>query len=518
MNLHDAICLFVNNMKTHGLNDITKESWEKQLIIEFSDDFIKDTKKSLERNSILEMEFKQNQYLLTPKNRYIFDYRKAALIAPSCLAKFGALTLMAAEAIEKGRIPISEKIVYSYRFSPSGADIFDKNVNYDAWKLRIKELANDSSCTYVVHCDIASFYDRINLHRVESTLQDVGVDKNLVRKINDLLLFWSRKDSYGVPVGNVPSRIIAEAALIDVDKYLVSEGIKYVRYVDDYRIFSPDIVTAQKWMNKLTTRLFREGLMLNTGKTRIVLAHKEEGEAVIHSDEAEVVVKMITKLTGGYNKIPKKFYMPSSDKYDAFLKINIDNEMAQMHSNGILEFDSIQKVVIACLVQHNFDGLIKMSEICRSYLYSLEYFADMLIKNGDTIPEKHRNILADDFHRLVIGSQYNSLEWHEATIALLLSDKNYLRKDTLFHIVKSRTTEESSYPTMIALEGLFGKITRTEFKTIREWYTNCDDWGKRRMNQLSRILPEEEWRAWAKIAKQQVSHDFLSHQYLKKHL
>ena len=165
------------------------------------------------------MGFKPIQYLLTPKNRFVFDYRKAAIVDPSCIAKYVAMVLMAASEIEKNRINTSEKIVFSFRFRPDGANIFDQTINYNSWKKEIKELANNSGCSYVVQCDIAAFYDRINIHRIESTLISIGVDNSLVKNINNLLLFWSKKDSYGIPVGNVASRILAEAALIDIDQY-----------------------------------------------------------------------------------------------------------------------------------------------------------------------------------------------------------------------------------------------------------------------------------------------------------
>ena len=98
--------------------------------------------------------------------------------------------------------------------------MFDKSIGYSNWREETKKRAEKNNCEFIVSCDIAAFYDRVNIHRIESTLLSIGVDQTLVRNTNDLLLFWSRKDSYGIPVGNVASRILAEAALIDIDQYL----------------------------------------------------------------------------------------------------------------------------------------------------------------------------------------------------------------------------------------------------------------------------------------------------------
>src|SRR5690606_24667150 len=111
----------------------------------------------------------------------------------------------------------------------------------------------------------------------------------------------------------------------------MSEKVNYVRYVDDYRFFAPDLVTAQRWMNLLTTRLFRDGLMLNTGKTKLYLATKQDDTDIQQSEETpEAVIKKVTMLTGGYNRIARTFIMPTSEKYDVFRSIDINSEIIEL--------------------------------------------------------------------------------------------------------------------------------------------------------------------------------------------
>lgn len=513
MNLDEVARLAAEHIANHGPSDITKEALERELVSKYKDEFIAEVRAKLNGGAVDDMGFKPIQYILSPKNRYVFDYRKAAIIDVSCLAKYTGIVLFAAKQIEKSRVPVSEQVVFSSRFNPSGSDLFDKEINYGAWKERIKVCANDSGCTYVVHCDIAAFYDRVNIHRIESTLTDIKVDSSVVRKINDLLLFWSKKDSYGLPVGNSASRILAEAALIDIDQYLLSEKVKFVRYVDDYRLFAPDLVTAQRWMNKLTTRLFRDGLMLNTGKTKLRLARKEEEETVKGKEEytAEAVIKSVTKLTGGYSRIPRTFVMPASDKFEPFKNIDIKKEIGELVSVNIPDFTGIQKLIIACLVQEKFDFLEQIASICRTYTFALDYFIDMLKKNAELIPEKNRERIRDLYAGVIVSSEFSGLEWHLAGLASLLSSKLYYSKPALLHVVRSPTKETATYPSMIALEGLSGELTRSEFKTIRDWFERCDDWERRRLIMLSGALPDEERKAWAKAVKPAIRNDLLSH-------
>jgi hypothetical protein len=517
MNIDEACKLAIANLAEQGCSDITKESFEKKFIAQNSEEFFADTKSKLNKGSVYDMEFKPLQFILSPKNRYVFDYRKAALIDPSCLAKYNTLAILAAPEIEKARIPTEDEIVFSARFKPESPAIFDKSINYGSWKEKIRELAEDDGCTYVVQCDIASFYDRVNIHRVESTLLDIGVEKSLTKKINELLLFWSKKDSYGIPVGNIGSRIFAEAALIDIDQYLLSEKINFIRYVDDYRLFAPNLATAQRWMNLLTTRLFRDGLMLNTGKTKLYLAKKgTEAIAEEKQESAEAIIKSITTLTGGYNRIARTFIMPAAEKFEAFKEISIKNSIHDLEKTDIPEFQGIQKLIIACLVQQKFNDLEIIAKLCSQYLYSLDYFADMLTKNADLIPDKNLSAIADYYANFVMSSEFGALEWHQATLASLLSNPKFFRKSALIHIIRSPNKESVTYPSMLTLEGLKDKLNRTEFRTIREWFDRSDLWEKRRIILNSTALPEDERKAWAKAIKPTIQSDFFCGRLIEK--
>jgi hypothetical protein len=515
MNRDQAVTLAIDCILRDGCSDITEESLELSLIRSFRDDFEADIKAKLNRGGVNEMEFKPLQYILTPKNRFVFDYRKAAIITPSCVAKFLAIVFQYAEVVEAARVPVNQNIVFSCRFNPTDESVFEKNIGYSQWREETKKRAEKDNCQFIVSCDIAAFYDRVNIHRIESTLLSIGVDESLVKHTNDLLLFWSRRDSYGIPVGNVASRILAEAALIDIDQYLLAEEIVFTRYVDDYRLFAPSLIVAQGWMNKLTTRLFRDGLMLNTGKTQIrKVEHKKEEveEVVSETDEAETVLKVITKLTGGYNRIARRFIMPAEEKHEKFAHIDLHSELNLLAEQSIVEFKGIQKVVIATIVQKRFDVLIDIARVCSQYLYGLDYFIDMLLKNSEFIPATEREKIADMYAALIDGGELYSFEWHCASVAKLLSHEAYFRKKTLIELYKSPAKDVSTYASMIALEGLTNRITRSEFRTIREYFDRSDEWEKRRLLQLSVALPEDERKAWGKTVKATLVNDFLGKQ------
>lgn len=522
MELDKAIALTVDTILRDGLSDITSESLELDLIGQFRTEFEAEVRAKLNRGNVDDMEFRPLQHILTPKNRHVFDYRKAAILTPACAAKYLALVFQYADIVEEARVSVDQNVVFSCRFNPTSESVFDKSIGYSQWREQTKILASQQSCEYVVSCDIAAFYDRVNIHRIESTLLSIGVPQQLVQSTNKLLLFWSKKDSYGIPVGNIASRVLAEAALIDIDQYLIDQGIVFTRYVDDFRLFAPNLIVAQEWMNKLTTRLFRDGLMLNVGKTQIREAESgkgdEEPEKVSEKAEeaSETVLKVITKLTGGYNRIARRFIMPAEDKHKDFEEIDLPSEIETLKQQCIVEFEGIQKVVIATLIQKKFDMLMDVAKICSSYLYGLDYFIDMLLKNVEFIPGDYKEQIADFYAGLIEGEELYSFEWHCASVARLLSHESYFRKSALIHLYISPAKDVSTYASLIALEGLKGKLTRSEFLTLREYFERSDEWEKRRLIALSDSLPEDEQKAWARAIKPLLAYDFLGEKHCRE--
>jgi len=160
-------------------------------------------------------------------------------------------------------------------------------------------------------------------------------------------------------------------------------------------------------------------------------------------------------------------------------------------------------------VQQRFDLLEQIATICTTYTYALDYFIDMLKKNSNLIPKENRERITDLYARVCTSAKFYGLEWHLAGLASLLSTPEYYCKHALLHIVRTPTKETATYPSMIALEGLSGNVTRSEFRTLRDWFERCDDWERRRIISLCGALPEEERKAWGKAIKPTIRNDFL---------
>ena len=118
---------------------------------------------------------------------------------------------------------------------------FFKNwkIGYITFLKEIKKLFNSGNC-WVAHFDLASFYDTISHNRLISEIY-----KNESSRFNTFfskcLKTWSThkitKIDHGIPQGPNASDFFAEIYLLPIDKTLSKNNIKYLRYVDDIKIF-----------------------------------------------------------------------------------------------------------------------------------------------------------------------------------------------------------------------------------------------------------------------------------------
>ena len=271
----EACNIAINNIIKEGTTDVElfKKPFEIKLLEnnEIRQEIIENVAKSIKKCNFEELKISKIGHVLVPKKN-LCDYRKCAWIDVIDEIKYLTLVLLMAKDIEVARDNKSNKKVFSYRLKTKGNNgyIFDNEYNYTSFRNRIAEKSKMKNKKIVVECDISNFYDRLNLHRLESVLLSIEKkDKDAIKLLNEILLFWSNRDSYGLPVGSNASRILAEAALIEIDNYLISKNIDFCRFVDDYRIFTKSASEAHKNLAILVERLNKEGLFLNFSKTNI---------------------------------------------------------------------------------------------------------------------------------------------------------------------------------------------------------------------------------------------------------
>lgn len=205
-----------------------------------------------------------------------YAFRTITQLDPLDFLIFAALIREVADDIETRRVGNDKKVVFSYRVDvASDGQLFNPAIGYERFRARSRTILRRPHVTHVALADIADFYPRIYHHRLENALNAATNKSNHVKAIMHLLSGWNETETFGIPVGNQPSRLLAEITLSDVDEALLANGIAFTRYNDDFRIFSASHAEAYRSLAFLADVLYRNhGLTLQPQKTFVTTAEE----------------------------------------------------------------------------------------------------------------------------------------------------------------------------------------------------------------------------------------------------
>jgi hypothetical protein len=246
-------------------------------------------KQSIQAVDLAEWTVRAYRRCLAPKHR--FGFRVSTQLDPLDFLVFTALIFDVGKTLEAQRIPVAEKVVHSYRFSPDDdGRMYSADSSYRTFQDASKTACDSLNPQYVVVADIADFFPRIYGHRLDNALDTaLGIGHLHSQALKKLVAHWAGAYSYGIPVGSASSRILAELTINDVDQLLLSEGSKYVRYSDDFRIFCQSEGEAYQRLTLLARTLFENhGLTLQQNKTRILPIEEFRKFYLHENDEREV--------------------------------------------------------------------------------------------------------------------------------------------------------------------------------------------------------------------------------------
>lgn len=528
MEIEKASKLAVENVLKEGLTDIFLPPFELQLLRNkvFRKKVAEHVTKCIKGNSLESLAVGQIDHVLLPKGGP-FDFRRCALIHPLDTIKFLALSLVFADRLENLRPKKIRKIVFSYRFKPQNGYIFDPKYNITSFKKHVAQKIRQKRIKVLVTCDIANFYDRLNLHRLESILLSKGFDKIRVKQLNELLLFWANRDSYSLPVGSNASRILAEASLLEVDNYLLSIGVKFCRFVDDYRLFAPNAHTAHYWLTQLIERLWLEGLTINQRKTKIedVSALYESSESN-EEDKVEKVIKTKKRaseeptpqfrLLAGYGGvIPTKFRTPTNNELIKLKQSNPKDIFSSLKAKKIVEPDDIKLFIKSVLATDKFKYFSLLPDIADLFPQFTPYIIDVLIKYKDKIDNSVRQKIKIKFSKKLKDSDYLP-EYITVAIVRLLGCDGYEDAKILLDLFRGLKRNAGAYIGRVLLDSMEDLVTRNDVLEIRQYFSRADSWEKRQIVKIvDKHLSEDEKRPFLKNVLTQESKDMFLVEYIR---
>ena len=388
-------------------------------------------------------EARPHRECLSPKTA--LSFRIATELDPLDWLVYSALVYEIGEDLESYRLPQKDGNVFSWRFEPqTDGTMFSRKVGYFQFQEVSREYATRADSQYVVVADIADFYPSLYHHRVENALQSAAQSKaDHVKAIMRLLSAWRERQSFGIPVGPQPSRLIAEVAIHDVDQAMLGEGLKFVRYVDDFRIFCKSRKQAYTALATLADILWKShGLTLAAHKTEILPA-QTFAERYFRSARETELERLSESFAGIADELALETWYEPIDYVDLddeqkarvdalnleeLLTEQLQSQKADIQLTKFIlrRLSQLQVANPAEEILDHIDGIYPAFTDVIAYLGSLK---NLTIRQRTDIGKKILGLLDDsvvshlEYHRLHLLNLFaSSSDWGNATgIAELLS-------------------------------------------------------------------------------------------------
>jgi hypothetical protein len=202
--------------------------------------------------------------------------------SPRDVLLYQALLDRLAPDLEKALPP--RDVVFAYRQTTDpDANGFAGTPGRASYHKRMEEILEDPfHTTYSVTADVAGYFFHIDIDELERLLLGLSSEVDVVRDLGELLRCWQTLGVRGLPQGLRPSSPLGNVFLLPLDRMLLDQGIRYVRWMDDLVIALDSFHEARNVQDELEKVLYNLGLTLASDKTRILrwdVAIQESGDA-----------------------------------------------------------------------------------------------------------------------------------------------------------------------------------------------------------------------------------------------
>jgi Reverse transcriptase (RNA-dependent DNA polymerase) len=195
--------------------------------------------------------------------------RWLAELDPSFARAYARLVAVLAPGIERALAPgvLANRVAF--------ADPARGIVRLEPWRsarARFRRALADgvTAATAVVLADVRDCYASIGPDVCAIALRRIGAPRHLIVGLARSLAELEAGGLPGLPVGPVPSAVLANAVLAGADRSLATAGLAHVRWVDDFVAFATEPAEAHRALAVLRFALADLGLELCEAKTRLL--------------------------------------------------------------------------------------------------------------------------------------------------------------------------------------------------------------------------------------------------------
>lgn len=467
-------------------------------------------KKGIQDTDVSNWTVRAQRRCLAPKHK--FGFRISTQLDPLDFLVYTALIYEIGSKLEKTRVPATDNIVHSYRFSPNAdGRMFSEQFTYRSFQKTSQSICQQRRPRFVAIADIADFFPRLYTHRVDNALDAaLGPGHLHGTALKHLIGQWAGTYSYGIPVGSAASRLIAETAISDIDQALLSEGIVYVRYSDDFRFFCSSEAEAYKCLTLVARYLIENhGLTLQQHKTKIVTIKKFKSTYLRENEKRE-----IDTLSERFRELIKAIGL--DDVYEDIDVDSLDEAnqelLEQLNLRGILEEQlkladpdlSLLKFLLRRLGQIGSSAEIdlvlkKFNKFVPAVREAVEFILQI-----PGLPRAKKAAIGKSL--LKISRQKSQAASHlEYSRMYLLhpfaTDESWNNKADLPSLYGTAVDEFSQRELILAL----GKSKQAFwFRTRKQSLMSMPAWVRRAFLYAASCLPADEYKHWIRGLQQQL--------------
>jgi hypothetical protein len=262
------------------------------------------------------------------------------------------------------------------------------NPNHDSWGAfqgRLIEMCDAGGV--FVKADVANYFERIPQHHLINLLSAAGCPAPSVRLLEEMLLAFQERNSFGIPQGIHPSDVIGNYYLTELDAFYSMQGIDSARYVDDLYLRFGSQAQAQEGLAQLADRLRRSGLHLNEHKSGVFSAEQILREETTIDDLFDAAREEAeTELSGDaiheYYGLASNWEQPAAP--EAEIELEAVKRLFEERHNHPTSWEKIVRYCLPTLAAANSDYAIDMAldeildrpHLSRAYLSYLRRFAN----------------------------------------------------------------------------------------------------------------------------------------------
>lgn len=467
---------------------------------------------------ILNEGIREYRTALTPKST--LGFRICTQLDPLDSIVSNAIIYEIADEIERARVPKSQEQVFSFRLLPQDdGTMYDPNYDWNSYLTKANKIIENGDYSHVLVTDISDFYPSIYLHNIETSLFEAvkasGKSCHVQVLINYLKAMHLNQTHKGIPVGPQFSRPIAELILDEIDRQLISNGIYFIRFVDDYLLFAKSETEAYINLAFLAQLLYdNRNLKLNEKKTEILTTElfKTKYLKKITDVERESIIDNLNDLLEEMGISPDPYEDINLDDLDDAnlekikalnLELILSKELEKKDPDSfiisflIANFARIDNTDVAEVILDD-RNICKLFPKLRTIINYLERVRSFSSKQKHEIGERVLNLVTSSF----VGQ----LEFNRIWFLNLFSKSTEWDNETRFEEMLKQYNDSPTRRELLLALGRSSNIKY--FRANKSSSLDVNSWTRRAFIAGISCLPESERIPWFK-ARSLRSRDIL---------